>query len=186
MDGRGLLSLVEQVERRLAARGDVFHVHEIEFGLPFPEAELAGVEADLGIQLPEPLRSFYVDVGRFLVFRWSVRRGQGEQLGCVGETPEGRLELEPVERLRQAWTPERRRDVPRVLRVTSDGYGDGYALAFDGARAPRVVWYTHDGEPKDAVVACHPSVEAWLTAWARVGFALGRATAALERFLAKP
>lgn len=185
MDGRGLLSLVEEVERKLAARSDVFQVHEIEFGLPFPEAELAGIEADLGIQLPEPLRSFYVDVGRFLVFRWSVRRGQGEQIGCVGETPEGRFELEPAERLRRAWTPEGRAGVPRVLRVTSDGYGDGYALAFEEG-GPRVVWYTHDGAPKDAVVACHPSVEAWLTAWARVGFALGASTAALERFLATP
>ncbi len=185
MDGLGLLTLVEEVQRRLAARSDVFDVHEIEIGSRLGEDELVSLEVALGVTLPEPLRAFYVDVGRFLSFRWSVRRGQGEHLGCVGETPEGRFELEPAERLRQAWTPERRADVPRVLRVTSDGYGDGYALAF-GDGAPRVVWYTHDGPPKDAVVACHASVEGWLTAWARVGFALGPSTTALERFLATP
>ncbi len=150
------LALVADVRARLEAHPDTFSLEHLS-GTRATEADLAAVEARLGVPLPPTLRAIHLEVGAPFGFYWQVRAGGKLD---ADDSPGGQLELVATDQL--AFDP------PRVLRFTNDGYGNGFALDYRKKGTPKLVFFDHDEEKLTR--RKEKSLEALFAAWAEVLF----------------
>lgn len=150
------LALVADVRARLEAHPETFTLETLS-GTRATEAELAAVEARLGVSLPPLLRSLHLEVGTPFGLYWQVREGGALD---ADDSPSGQLELLATNQLGF--------DPPHILRFTNDGYGNGFALDYRKKGAPKLVFFDHD----DAKVTPRKekTLEVLFAAWAEVLF----------------
>ncbi|MBK7399917.1 MAG: SMI1/KNR4 family protein [Myxococcales bacterium] len=156
MSAAAFLALVADVRARLEAHPDTFTLQHLS-GTRATEADLAAVEARLGVTLPPMLRALHLEVGAPFGLYWQVR--EGGKLDA-DDAPSGQLELVATDQL--ALHP------PRVLRFTNDGYGNGFALDYRKKGAPRLVFFDHDEEK--LTPRKEKTLDALFAAWAEVLF----------------
>ncbi|MBL8720158.1 MAG: PQQ-binding-like beta-propeller repeat protein [Myxococcales bacterium] len=150
------LALVADVRARLEAHPDTFTLQHLS-GARATEADLAAVEARLGVSLPPLLRALHLEVGAPFGLYWQVREGGTLD---ADDAPSGQLELVATDQL--SFHP------PRVLRFTNDGYGNGFALDYRKKGAPKLAFFDHDEEK--LTPRKEKTLDALFAAWAEVLF----------------
>jgi hypothetical protein len=157
-------ALALRARERLSAHPDAFQVRWIA-KKPASKAALTAVERKLGAPLPPSLRDLYTRRAAGLTLGWSVRRGHEERVGSdVHEPASGYLDIVAPTGL------GRRLDDHGIVQFTNDGHGNGYAFR-PGDERPALLWFDHDPADGEHVrSAGRGRLDAWFTAWARVGF----------------
>ncbi|HVY44336.1 MAG TPA: SMI1/KNR4 family protein [Minicystis sp.] len=170
-----LTGRIEKVEARLAAKGAPFVVEGPTRAAPVAAAEIAAVEADLGVELPSSLRELYTRYAGSYRLRWSLAAdAQSALVDGRDDRPTGGLHLLAPRELVAAAT---RADDGKtaLVRFCDDGAGNGYALDYARGRAgaPRISAVARGA----AAVPAAPTFDNFVATWAECAFADARGSA---------
>ena len=153
-------------------------IEPLRLEFPAKERHLARHEKKRKMQLPDPLRSFFLNVGKGVHFSWrnpdwALEFSDHQRL----ENPGGRLHLRlkdvtPVTRL-DGWDPEALGEDADEVRAFLENaiafmaVGNGDHLVID-MRDDRVKYLSHD-DPDAMGVVLGPDFDAFMDAWSRLG-----------------